>query len=205
MIAIPLAEDLVGPASALMTRAFTADPFFTFTFPDLSRRRRILPWLFEKTIQYGQRYGRVITTASLAGIAVWLGPEDPRLTLVGTLLTGLFLLPLKLSWKELFRSIRLENVAEKLHRQSVKGRHWYLFELAVEPSMQDHGVGATLMQPILALADRQALPCYLETNNEKNLPFYKHYGFTVTGHAQAGRDGPQPWGMRREPALVYQW
>ena len=151
---IPLMACQVRQAARLMARAFYDDPFFTFVLPDGERRRSILPWLFEKTLGYGQRYGKVYTTASLEGIAMWLGPQKPSLEWTGTLLTGLFLLPLKLSRQELGRSLRQANSARKLHEQSITGRHWYLVELGVEPARQGDGVGGALLQPVLARADQ---------------------------------------------------
>jgi ribosomal protein S18 acetylase RimI-like enzyme len=194
-----LASSNIQQAAALMARAFHEDPFFTFTLPDATRRSRILPWLFEKNIRYGQRYGKVLTTPALEGIALWLGPEKPTLTLMGTLLTGLVLLPLKLRWRELKKSMRLARIAQQLHKRTVSRRHWYLLGLGVEPSLQGRGVAGALLQPILAQADREALVCYLDTNSEKNIPFYERYGFTVAAHAQAMQNGPHTWAMRREP------
>ena len=196
---IPLMACQVRQAAKLMARSFYDDPFFTFVLPDGERRRNILPWLFEKTVWYGQRYGKVYTTASLEGIAMWLGPQKPVLEWTGTLLTGLFLLPLKLSRQELGKSLRLANSARKLHEQSISGQHWYLVELGVEPARQGDGVGAALLQPVLARADQESQACYLDTNNELNIQFYERFGFRLAGTAHAIQSGPKTWGMLREP------
>lgn len=196
---ISLLSTQVRQAAALMARAFHDDPFFTFVLPDPVRRERVLPWLFGRTISYGLRYGRVYTTPSFEGIALWLGPEKPALTGMGTFLTGLFLLPLKLGWQELKKSMRLARSSDELHKRSIAGRHWYLLGLGVEPSRQGHGVGAALLQPVMALADRERLVCYLDTNNALNLPFYERVGFTLAGHARSSQAGPGTWCMRRQP------
>jgi ribosomal protein S18 acetylase RimI-like enzyme len=198
-IGIPLISSQIKHAATVMARAFYDDPFFTFALPDTVRRARILPWLFEKTIRYGQRYGKIYTTPSLEGFAMWLGPKNPTMALMGTFQTGLFLLPLKLRWRELVRSMNLANYADQLHKKSFTGRHWYLYGLGVEPSRQGQGVGRALLQPVLAQADREALICYLDTNNEKNIPFYERSGFAVVSHGQASHTGPHTWAMLREP------
>jgi ribosomal protein S18 acetylase RimI-like enzyme len=196
---IPLVSFQIRNAAAVMARAFHEDPFFTFVLPHTVRRARLLPWIFERTISYGQHYGKVYTTASLEGIAMWLGPEKPTLEWLGTLLTGLFLLPLKLGWRELDKSMRLAKSAEQLHKKSVTGRHLYLVGLGVEPSLQGHGVGGALLRPVLAQADREAMTCYLDTNNDKNIPFYERYGFRVVAQDRAMQKGPLTWAMRRRP------
>ena len=89
--------------------------------------------------------------------------------------------------------------AKTLHKKSAAGRHWYLLGLGVEPSLQSRGVGGALLQPVLASADREKLVCYLQTNNEHNIPFYAHYGFKLAGQEKATLIGPWTWGLRREP------
>jgi GNAT superfamily N-acetyltransferase len=196
---IPLVPSQIKPGAALMARAFFDDPFFTCVLPDAARRARVLPRLFEKTMGYGQRYGSLFTTAALEGIAMWLGPQHPTLSLLGTLRTGLFLLPLNLRLPELRRSLSLARYADRLHETSIAGNHWYLVSLGVEPSRQGQGVGQALLQPVLAQADREGKACYLDTHNEQNIPFYEHNGFAVQCHGQAGQATPPVWGMLRQP------
>jgi GNAT superfamily N-acetyltransferase len=197
--AVPLAASQVKQAAAVMSRAFFEDPFFTFVFPRSERCRRILPWIFERTLSHGLRRGRVLTTSTLEGVALWLGPHKTNLGAWEALLSGLFLMPILLGWRELQNSLRLNRLAAQLHKQTVAGRHWYLVSLGVEPSLQGRGVAGVLLQPVLALADWEALPCYLETNNETNLPFYEHYGFAVAGHVQSRSGDPRTWAMLRKP------
>lgn len=198
-IAIPLASNQIKHTATVMARAFYNDPFFTFSLPDAAKRGHVLPWLFERSIRYGHFYGMVYTTPSLEGIALWLGPKKPSLAWMGILRTGLFLLPLKLRRQELERCMRLSNYADRLHKKLVPGPHWYLYGLGVEPSLQGQGVGHALLEPVLAQADRDGLACYLDTNNEKNVPFYERNGFTIISQGQAIPNGPQTWGMRRNP------
>ncbi len=197
--AILLNISKLKPATALIARAFQDDPFFTFMIPNSLRRKGILTWLFEKITLYGILYGKVYTTPAFEGSAIWLGPKYPALTLKGILRTDLFRLPIKLNWSEFTRSIRMSNYAELFHKKIVKGRHWYLYELGVDPLKQGQGVGSALLQPILDQADCEGLPCYLDTYNEKNLLFYERNGFSVIDHGQANQASPEIWAMRREP------
>jgi ribosomal protein S18 acetylase RimI-like enzyme len=198
---LPLTASHLPHAAMLMARAFQKDPFFTFVLPDPARRARVLPWLYERIIRYGLRYGKVFTTPSIEGINIILGPQHPSLQLAGTLQTGLFLLPTRLTVPEFRRSLRLSNYADWLHRAAITGRHLYILQLGVEPSLQGRGLGGSLFRHALVHADRQALACYLETNNEKNLPLYERNGFTVVGQGQAIPGGPHTWAMLRRPAL----
>ena len=195
---IPLIPSRIPDAARLLARAFQDDPFYTCMLPDAVKRAKILPWLQVRLLRYGVRYGTVLTTPSIEGVALWCGPQHPSLRLAGALQSGLFLLPLHLTLAEFLRSLRLSSYADHLHKRSVTGRHLYLMQLAVEPARQGQGIGSALLQALLDLADRQSLPCYLETNNEKNLRLYERNGFAVTGHGQVIPAGPLTWAMLRK-------
>jgi len=198
-LAIPLDHSKVKHAALVLARAFFNDPYFTFSLPDESRRARLLPWLFERILRYALLYGQVYTTSSLEGLAVWLRMKKVTTNWFGAIRTGLFLLPLRLNRREAWRNMHLERLADRFHSQAVTAPHWYLLMLGVEPSLQGRGIGSLLLQPVLELADRQKLACYLETNNEKNLPFYERHGFSVKSLGQALENAPFTWAKLREP------
>jgi hypothetical protein len=51
---------------------------------------------------------------------------------------------------------------------------------------------------MFARIDREGLPCYLETENEKNLPMYQRYGFRVLEESQLPGTETASWAMLRE-------
>jgi ribosomal protein S18 acetylase RimI-like enzyme len=198
-MAVALILSQIKYAATVLARAFYEDPFFTFTLPDAGKRARLLPWLFSKIISYGYSYGKVYTTPSLEGVAIWLGPQNTTLAMTGILRTGMFLLPVKFNWQEFQRNTRLANYADQLHKKSITGRHWYLLELGTEPALQGQGIGRALLEPVLAQADQDGLICYLDTYNEKSIFFYERNGFSVTNHGQASPESPPIWAMQRKP------
>jgi ribosomal protein S18 acetylase RimI-like enzyme len=201
-IAVPLTASHIPHAAMIFARAFQNDPFYTCALPDPARRARVLPWLQERLLRYGLRYGAVYTTPSLEGVAIWLGPQHPTIRVLGALQTGLFLLPMHLSLPEFRRSLRLSNYADRLHAASIAGPHLYLLQIGVEPSLQGQGIGWALTRQGLQQADRQALPCYLDTYNEGNIPSYERNGFTIVGHGQASPASAPIWGLLRKPGIV---
>ena len=54
------------------------------------------------------------------------------------------------------------------------------------------------MTACLDIVDRDHLPAYLDSTNPRNVPFYQHHGFEVTGRWQAG-DSPLITSMLRGP------
>ncbi len=47
-------------------------------------------------------------------------------------------------------------------------------------------------------ADRDNVPCYLETSNPSNVPWYEKHGFRVITKEKAGLMGPPVFYLRRE-------
>jgi len=66
-------------------------------------------------------------------------------------------------------------------KQDPKKPHMHIGPLGVLPEMQGNGVGSKLMQACLAYADGENLPSYLETDRDRNVPFYEKHGFKVIG------------------------
>ncbi len=88
---------------------------------------------------------------------------------------------------------------EKIHKARVPEPHWYLMVVGVDPELQGQGVGSALVREVLAFADRESKPCYLETSEHRNLSFYERVGFAVLEEATLSKGGPKAWAMRREP------
>ena len=188
-------------AARVLASAFLADPLYSDLFPDIGSRERALQSMFSGLLTYALRYGVSHTTSDLAGVAIWLGPGNTRLTLWRTLRTGLAL-PRALTGfdrtaRETFLSVM--NSMETEHRERMPGPHWYLWTLGVHPERRRRGIGERLLQPVLALADRDGLPCYLETTTEQNAAVYQKSGFE-TRATPSVLDGRLPvWLMIREP------
>src|SRR5260221_95631 len=69
----------------------------------------------------------------------------------------------------------------------------------VDPPYQGQSIGGMLIQPVLARADAEGLPCYLETENPRNVPFYQKHGFKVMSEDEVTNCRLHVWSMLREP------
>ena len=76
--------------------------------------------------------------------------------------------------------------------------HWYLNVVSTLPSRQGTGLGSTILQPVLAEADAEGRPCYLESSNPRNVSLYLRHGFVETGELPLP-DGPSLIQMWRDP------
>jgi len=86
----------------------------------------------------------------------------------------------------------------RIHRRHAPSRYWLLHIIGVDPDFQGKGYAATLLRPMLARIDEEQLPCYLDTEDEKNVPLYQHYGFKILEEAIIPRTEVRLWAMLRE-------
>lgn len=186
-------------ASALLGRAFMNDPMLTYIIPEQHRRTYLVPWFVKTSLVYGCLYGEAYATASRDAIAFFLPPGSTELTFGRMFKAGMLAAPIKLGVKGFGRFMKMADFTDKLHKQHAPMTHYYLFGMGVEPPMQGKGIGSRLMEPLLRRSDAERVPCYLETQNERNVAFYEKHGFRVMANAELPDGGFRNWGMLRNP------
>jgi len=70
-----------------------------------------------------------------------------------------------------------DQYIERKQAELAPVKHWYLAVLAVDPQHQGKGYASKLLNEMLSYIDEEGLPCYLETEGEKNIAMYQHFGF----------------------------
>ena len=191
----------ISAKAELLVRAFMDDPIAVWVAPSEEHRERALRAYFRMTLRYALKSGGRVDSSGgdLRRAAIWLSPGRTIAGTAGLLRAGLVPLLWSLSFSGTGRFFTFANATEKLHKQDVKGPHWYLWVLGVDPPFQGRGVGGETIQPVLREADVGGLSCYLETAKERNLAFYRKHGFEVLKEQTLGADGPRYWTMLREP------
>lgn len=95
---------------------------------------------------------------------------------------------------------RAEALGRKMHQHHPSEPHYYLFTIATRETARGKGVGKELLDPMLAHADRERMPVYLENSNPANSGFYVSRGFERTALFEAEDGGPVMEPMWREPS-----
>ena len=88
---------------------------------------------------------------------------------------------------------------ERKHKKLAPGSHWYLAVLAVDPKHQGKRYASKLLNEMLSHIDKEALPCYLETEGEKNVAIYQHFGFEVVDEFVVPNTTDKLIAMLRQP------
>lgn len=189
-------------ASEHLSAAFSQDPLISYFLPeDTAAKRKALKHLSTAFLNFAQLYGHIYTTADEPkGVAIWLPPEAYQITLLQlrqAVTSGLLASPLYLRWTRIVDFISLVGTEIQLHDKLCPEPHWYLGMLGVSPQCQGQGIGGRLLQPVLERADREKIPCYLETTTTAAVRFYQRHGFEVI-HQGIFADR-EYWAMKRSP------
>jgi ribosomal protein S18 acetylase RimI-like enzyme len=179
-----LQKSQIKPASEMLARSFYDDPLFVFFFPDTSHRKNLSPLLFQFWLHHAIPYGKVYATSgNMEGIAVWFSSKSADRTLWRMILSGSFLAYLRLDKELTSKRHRINDFCETVRKKLTPDYYWYLEFIGILPQFRGNGYASSLIKPILARLDMEQLPCYLETENENNVPIYQHYGFDVVEKA----------------------
>jgi len=193
----------LADAAVVAARAFHYDPFFVHLSDRALVRARGLGLFWKAELssfgQHAEVYGARQADGRLIGVAAWIKPGEYPLPVQSQALQGLG--ALRALWphpRSLVDGLKYLTAIDKAHP---KEPSWYLNLLVVDPAVQRGGIGGALQRVVLDRADSDALPCYLETQNVDNLPYYRRFGFEVADELHPVPKGPPLWTMWR-PAAV---
>lgn len=172
------------------SRAFFDDPVMRWLIPDDEEYER------DHQVVFGNVARRWLASDSLwctddgVAIAGWVPPGRPDVQPEG-------IVPYEHpDW----RIARFAALSEATGAHAPEEPHWYLNMLATHPDWQRQGLGGALMAAVFELAEADGLACYLETETEENVAYYRHHGFDVRSEWDLRTDdseGPHMWGMLR--------
>lgn len=193
---VPLKESQIELASAVLARAFQNDPMMVYTIPDADDRRRQLPEFYTRMVRFGFLSGEFFTTPNLEGAAVWL-PPNVQWSRERVEAAGLHELSKIIGADALLRFREVAAAEGNARNRDMTEPYWYLLLLGVEPALQGRGLGGRLITPMLERARIERVPCYVETEQPRNVKFYTRHGFQpiVDGEAVA-QSGVRFWTFR---------
>lgn len=186
-----------------LAAALTGDPFYrTVTVAcgaDETARLAMLEAYFALALEEGRQAGRVdLADDAGNGAAIWTTdtPAAQRQAAYAQRETALRALLGEQGFAH-FTAI----VANMEHALAPHGLQdaWYLSIAGIAPAAQGQGLGASVLAPGLAAVDAAGAACFLETYNERSLPFYARLGFVAAGRYAEAVTGCDYWLMVRAP------
>jgi ribosomal protein S18 acetylase RimI-like enzyme len=195
----PLVHPVLRDANkiaAIVARAMLDDPLNDYYFLKHERREELGETLFRLLVAYGIRQGNLLaTSARYEGIAYWQTPTDFAWLGAEAILWGGIRLLAKAGLPVIRRMYRASLFGYRLRKRLVPGPHWYLGLLAVAQEHRGKGHASALLRPVLEMAKREGLSCYLETHKQVNVLIYEHFGFRVVETVEVPESGVLQWCM----------
>jgi ribosomal protein S18 acetylase RimI-like enzyme len=196
-------------ATQIYARAFLHDPWMDYFLGKNHNEFDSLLWFCGQIVRYAIQYGRVWGKIGkvngqkkILGVAIWQPPNDQGISIFKMLQQGCAIAPFKLGLTPSFKVLSSLTATERVHRETITEPHWYLFSVGVESAFQNNGIGTKIMYPVLQLADKSGLSCYLDTSNKRSISFFVRLGFEVVREIKAEGDSPQWWAMLRKPMII---
>ncbi|KAI9838233.1 MAG: hypothetical protein M1837_002507 [Sclerophora amabilis] len=207
----PLTEADIPGAIDTIQQAFADDPYNHWVFDDRAKfdlhRNRLSLGI---RCRWGMRNGLIIhvakdaQTGQILGVAMWLPPRPTTIAAATTSWTEL-----AQSWLLWFQQLGLNlyhgrgglNVRRyyiwKATQRDVQRALWtdprgYYFcnIVTVLPLAQGRGIGARLFRTVTDRADRERMPCYLESSRaEPNIRIYERMGFHLAREMECDDQG----------------
>ncbi|HEU4540957.1 MAG TPA: GNAT family N-acetyltransferase [Jiangellaceae bacterium] len=199
----PLQVNRLNPqqatAAGSVIAASHADyPAFRHVFPNTEARRRALVPFMVATVRDAAAHGHALIAESdgVIGVALWMPPGTFPLSSARKVRMAPALIRMTVIVRGAMR--RFAQVGSALERAHPPEASWYLQAMGVHPRAQRQGAGSRLMAAGIALADKDQLPCYLQTSDPANVNYYERFGFRVVQPAiETYQGGPTYIGMTR--------
>ncbi|OEZ99317.1 acetyltransferase (GNAT) family protein [Janthinobacterium sp. HH107] len=190
-------------AALSLAAALIGDPFYRAVTvacgDDETARLAMLEAYFALALTEGEQAGRVdLADAVGNGAAIWTtdAPAAQRQAAYAQREAALRVLLGEQGYAH-FTAI-VGNMEHALAPHGLQDA-WYLSIAGIAPDAQGRGLGASVLAPGLAAVDAAGAACFLETYNERSLPFYARMGFVVAGRYAEAVTGCDYWLMVRPP------
>lgn len=159
----------------ILSESFKQNKSVNFVVKQDKNRMNHIRELIDYSFNVCQEFGDVWLSEDNQACALVLYPDKKRTTLRALLWDAKLALSV----------IGLNRVGQVLRRElKIKSFHpmerfSYLWFIGVSPEFQNKGKGSQLLTEIIDDSKKQGRPIYLETSVNRNLAWYKKYGFEI--------------------------
>ena len=159
----------------ILTMSFDANKSVNYIVKQDRKRVQRLRKLMKYSFEVCFLFGDVFLSEDKNACALILLPDKKKTTFKSVLL----------DIKLIYFSTGVANISKALKRESeIKKHHpadpiYYLWFIGVDPNVQNKGIGSNLLQEIIQEGLSLKRKICLETSTEKNIPWYKKFGFSI--------------------------
>jgi GNAT superfamily N-acetyltransferase len=183
----------LGLLTSVFARAFVDDPMMRWSLLGKREPQDVLKHCFTFFLEVALDLGLVWEAGDARGAAVWIPPGSSD------------------EWEEhpwsqprIFElsddgGVRYESFWDWIESHIPDEPLWLLDSIAVDPRVQGHGYGRSLIEMGQSKAATTGSGAILSTAAERNISIYRKCGFHVVDHLDAPDGGPHVWFMRWDP------
>jgi ribosomal protein S18 acetylase RimI-like enzyme len=177
------------PVIGVITLAFSTDPVARWLYANPAEYLAHAPTLMAPFGGGALDHGSAHCIEGYLGAALWLPPgAHPDHETIAALLERTAAEASRRAFSEAFEQLGGYHPSEP---------HWYLPLIGIDPSHQNRGLGALLMQHAHRIFDCDKALAYLESSNPRNIPFYQRLGYELLGTVRVGSCPPLSPMLRR--------
>jgi GNAT superfamily N-acetyltransferase len=196
---IRLTKADIKPAAQMLANAFQDYPEPVYFMPDETTRRKKQPYIYRLFLKGTIAYGKVFATSpKMEGVAIWQLVDGKHTAWRPRFSFGWWWLSLLTDKETKKRQRNYFEHAATVRKRVAPEQYWFLQVLGVDPAYQGQGFSSRLLRPMLEQAAKEGLPCYLETQLEKNVTLYEHFGFRVVDTGEIPGSSLYYWAMIKD-------
>lgn len=188
---VPLKPTDAGLVGRVIEDGFAEDPICNWVFN--LNNKALYPFFSMLSRDNYLKHGFGYTTSNEEGLALWVPPGKPKSTSTWTGLKSVALMARYGGLTGLKRGGALEKAMPKKPPEPF----YYLFLIATRQACRGKGLGGRLFEPGLERIDAEGAASYIESSSEKNLSFYRRYGYEIIDEIQPMPDSPRMWILSR--------
>ena len=181
-----ISDDSICAAAGLLVKCFTDDPLVNIQMKNIRDKDTLLLQMMKVQVHTCLKTMDVITDETETE-SLLIGYEKRRANILKEILWGILFSARYLKdidkgdRREFGKNSRMVPKVTNLSWQNefIPGNYYRIKIIAIEPTKRGIGIFRRLVSPILEINDKRGLATILETNIEKNIPIYEHYGFQL--------------------------
>jgi GNAT superfamily N-acetyltransferase len=194
----PASLDDAELLARISAAGFYDDPVLSWVLRDDARRLGQLVVMFRSLVEDTLPDRGTVHLAEDACTAIWRNPDFEHGRMAADRLEGTADPAAGAGPFSAEEMARIEIMGDAMREAHPHEPHWYLNVVSTLPDRQGQGLGATVLQPVLARCDAEGVPAYLESTNPRNRTLYRRQGFVDMDEILLP-DGPSMLQMWRDP------
>lgn len=159
----------------ILSEAFDTNKSVNYVVKQDGNRRTRIERLMDYSFNVCNSYGEVWVSDDQQACALILHPDKKR-TSLSTLIWDIKLALFVIGITRVNAVLKRENFIKSNHPLVPISYLWFI---GVNPQLQGKGIGSSFINEVINQCEKEKRPIYLETSMERNLPFYKKFGFEI--------------------------